>query len=143
MRILHGKKLRMSQEFLPNGQVLPVTIIVTESDPSVFTEGDTVFVEGTSKGKGFAGVVKRHGFHGHPASHGHKDQSRMPGSIGSTGPQRVIKGMKMAGRMGGEHVTISGLKVVKVDTEGKLLFLKGAVPGARNGLIKIRDANIA
>ncbi len=128
----------MTQEFLPNGEVLPVTIISTKEDPSIFTEGDMVFVQGTSKGKGFAGVVKRHHFHGHPASHGHKDQERMPGSIGSTGPQRVIKGLRSAGRMGGETVTISGLKVVKVDKEGQLLVLKGAVPGGRNSILKIR-----
>ena len=94
-------------------------------------------VTGVSKGKGFQGVVKRHGFHGSPASHGHKDQLRMPGSIGTTDPARVFKGKRMAGRMGTDQVTISNLEIVKVDIDNNLLYIKGAVPGARNGLVLI------
>lgn len=104
-----------------------------------FSEGETVSVSGVSKGKGFAGVVKRHGFHGHPASHGHKDSLRAPGSIGAGGVQRVMKGMRMAGRMGGERVTVKNVKVVKVDAEKGIMYLKGAVPGARNGLLIIKS----
>jgi large subunit ribosomal protein L3 len=106
--------------------------------PDAFTEGEMVSVTGTSKGKGFAGVMKRHGFHGHPASHGHKDSARAPGSIGAGGVQRVIKGMRMAGRMGGDRVTVKNVQVVKVDAEKGILYLKGAVPGARNGLVIIK-----
>ena len=92
---------------------------------------------GISKGKGFQGVVRRHGFHGSPASHGHKDQLRMPGSIGATGPARVFKGKKMPGRMGGEQVTVKNLEVADVDAEKNILALRGAVPGPRNGLIVV------
>lgn len=102
-----------------------------------FKSGDMVKVSGISKGQGFQGVVKRHGFHGHPATHGHKDQLRMPGSIGSTGPQRVFKGVRMAGRMGGETVTVTNLDVYEIDAENNLLFLHGAVPGPKGGLLLI------
>ncbi len=105
---------------------------------SIFEPGEKVQVTGISKGKGFQGVVRRHGFHGSPASHGHKDQLRMPGSIGATGPARVFKGTKMAGRMGGDGVTVKNLEVVEIDKENNQLFIKGALPGARNGLILIR-----
>jgi large subunit ribosomal protein L3 len=99
--------------------------------------GDKVQVMGFSKGKGFAGVVKRHGFHGHPPTHGHKDAERMPGSIGAGGVQRVFKGMRMAGRMGGDRVTIKNLEVVEIDDKNNILALKGAVPGARGALLVI------
>ncbi len=107
-------------------------------DAQTFSVGDVVEVTGTSKGKGFQGVVKRHGFHGHPASHGHKDQLRMPGSIGAGGPQHVFKGRRMAGRMGNETVTVKNLQVVEVRDKG-ILALKGAVPGARNSILEIRE----
>lgn len=103
----------------------------------VFAPGDKVKVTSVSKGKGFQGVVKRHHFHGHPATHGHKDQLRMPGSIGAGGVQHVRKGQRMAGRMGGEQVTVRNLEVVKVDSKKNLLYLKGAVPGGRNALVMI------
>lgn len=103
----------------------------------VFSDGDAVKVSGVSKGKGFQGVVKRHGFHGAPKSHGHKDQERMPGSIGAGGVQRVFKGKKMAGHMGDESVTVSGLKVVAIDAEKNIIYIKGAVPGARNSEVMI------
>lgn len=101
-------------------------------DATVFSPGDKVKVTGTSKGKGFQGVVKRWGFSGSPASHGHKDQLRMPGSIGSTGPAHVFKGTKMGGRMGGDQTTISNLEVVETDSKNSLFYIKGAIPG-RNG----------
>jgi len=102
-----------------------------------FVVGDVIAVQGTSKGKGFQGVVKRHGFKGGKASHGHKDQLRMPGSIGCTGPARVFKGMKMGGRMGGLNSTVTNLEIVEVDAEKNILYVLGAVPGCSNGLLKI------
>lgn len=106
-------------------------------DVSAFEVGDNIQVEGVSKGKGFQGVVKRHGFHGQDKTHGNKDQLRMPGSIGATGPAHVFKGQKMPGRMGGDQVTVKNLEVVEVDKENNILLIKGAVPGARNGLVLI------
>ncbi len=104
----------------------------------VFEPGDQVRVTGTTKGKGFQGVVKRYGFAGRPASHGHP-MSRTPGSIGpGTDPSRVIKGKKLPGRMGGVRATIGNLKVVRVDLERNLLFIKGGVPGSRNSYLLIQ-----
>lgn len=102
-----------------------------------FSAGDDVEVIGFSKGRGFQGGVKRHGFHGQKASHGHKDQERMPGSIGAGGVQRVFKGVRMAGRMGGDQITVKGLEIVSVDPEKNILYIKGALPGARNGLVMV------
>ena len=104
----------------------------------VFGAGDTVSVVGTTKGKGFQGVVKRWGFAGRPASHGHP-MSRTPGSIGpGTDPSRVIKGKKLPGRMGGVRATIDNLKIVRVDLERNLLFIRGGVPGSRNSYLLIQ-----
>lgn len=104
-----------------------------------FQEGQFVDVIGTSRGKGFAGAVKRHGFAGGPKSHGQSDRWRAPGSVGSTTfPGRTLKGLRMAGRMGGERVTVHGLEVVKVDRERGLLAVRGAVPGPRGGLVMVR-----
>lgn len=110
----------------------------TAVDVRQFVPGDKIKVTATSKGRGFAGVVKRHGFHGSPASHGHKDQLRKSGSIGSTAPQRVLKGMRMAGQMGNEQVTVRNLEVVEVRPKTHELLVKGAVPGARNTLVLIQ-----
>ena len=107
-------------------------------DVSAFTVGEVVNAIGISKGKGFQGVVKRYGFSGGRKSHGNKDQLRMPGSIGATAPAHVFKGKRMAGRMGGGQITMSNLKIVKVDKENNLLYIKGAVPGARNGLLWVK-----
>jgi large subunit ribosomal protein L3 len=113
----------------------------TKVDASLFQPGDRVDVIGTSKGRGFAGVVKRHGFSGGPKTHGQSDRHRAPGSVGSgTTPGRVFKGMRMAGRMGGERVTVKHLRVVQVDTERNLIALEGSVPGARNGLLLMRKS---
>lgn len=106
-------------------------------DVATFAPGDMVRVIGISKGRGFQGVVKRHGFHGSPASHGHEDQLRMPGSIGSKRQGPVQKGKRMAGRMGGEQVTIKNLEIVEVDLSNNILLIKGALPGARGTLLKI------
>jgi large subunit ribosomal protein L3 len=106
-----------------------------------FEAGQLVDVVGTSKGKGFAGVMKRHNFKGVSASHGAHRNHRKPGSIGaSSTPSRVFKGMRMAGRMGGERVTVQGLKVHAVDLEKGLLLVKGAVPGARGRIVFVRNA---
>lgn len=137
MKSILGKKQGMSQVFNEDGRVLPVTVIFVESDPSVFIPGELVRVSGISKGKGFQGVVKRHGFHGGPRTHGQKHSEREPGSIGSTGPQRVFKGVRMAGRMGGERVTVRNLTIAEVDREKNLLFVSGAVPGRRGTVLKI------
>ncbi len=104
----------------------------------IFAPGEIVKVTGVSKGRGFAGVVKRHGFGGGPKTHGQSDRLRAPGSIGqSSYPSRVFKGVRMAGHMGNKRVSVIGLKVVKVDPENNLLFIKGAVPGARNSFVEI------
>ena len=108
-------------------------------DVSVFQEGDKVKVSGISKGKGFAGVVKRWNFKGKAtATHGTKHELRAPGSIGSSFPERVLKGKKMAGHMGVERVTVKNLKIMKIDIENNLLAVKGAVPGGRGTLLEIR-----
>jgi len=104
-------------------------------DVSTFAPGDKVNIIAISKGKGFQGVVKRHGFSGGPKSHGQKDRHRAPGSIGASWPQHVIKGMRMAGRMGGDRVTVKNLEVIEVDSENNLIALKGAVPGRRGTLV--------
>lgn len=104
---------------------------------SIFEKGDKVQVTGVSKGKGFQGVVKRHGFRGSPATHGHKDQLRMPGSIGAGGVQRVFKGMRMGGHMGDAQVTVKNLEVVEIDAENNELLIKGALPGARGSLVLV------
>lgn len=103
----------------------------------VFAAGDTVKVTGASKGRGFQGVVKRHGFAGRPGGHGHP-LARNPGSLGpGTDPSRVIKGKKLPGRMGGHRVTVRNLEIVRVDAERNLLFVKGALPGVRNSTVFI------
>lgn len=108
-------------------------------DVSLFREGDVVDVTGTSKGKGFAGVVKRHRFRGGPKTHGQSDRHRAPGSSGATTtPGRVLKGTRRAGQMGNERVTIQGLEVVQSDPARNLLLVKGAVPGANEGLVLVR-----
>ena len=104
----------------------------------IFKAGDSIDVVGQSKGKGFQGVVRRHGFGGGRESHGSMFH-RAPGSIGASAfPSRVMKGMRMAGRMGGDQVTVKNLRVAKVDAENNLLYIRGAVPGGRNGLVYVR-----
>ena len=106
-----------------------------------FAEGELVDVTGTSKGRGFQGVVKRHGFRGGPKTHGQSDRLRVPGSIGSSAtPGRVFKGLRMAGRMGNDRVTIQNLKVLRVDPGRNLLLVQGSVPGANESLVIVRRA---
>jgi large subunit ribosomal protein L3 len=108
-------------------------------DAGLFQEGESVDIVGTSKGKGFQGVMKRHGFGGGPRTHGQSDRMRAPGSIGSgTTPGRVLKGTRMAGRMGNARVTVKKLQVVQSDPERNLLLVKGSVPGANGGLLTIK-----
>jgi large subunit ribosomal protein L3 len=102
-----------------------------------FSVGDKIKISSVSKGKGFQGVVKRHGFHGAIATHGTKDQLRMPGSIGATASARVFKGVRMAGRMGSDQVTTDNIEIVKIDLVNNLLYIKGAVSGGRNALVRI------
>jgi large subunit ribosomal protein L3 len=107
----------------------------------VFESGELVDVTGTSKGRGFQGGMKRHGFRGGPKTHGQSDRSRAPGSIGSSAtPGRVFKGLKMAGHMGHERVTVQNLRIVRVDPERNLLLIEGSVPGPNEGLLIIRRA---
>ena len=107
----------------------------------VFAAGETVDVTGTSKGRGFQGGVKRHGFRGGPKTHGQSDRHRAPGSIGSSAtPGRVFKGLRMAGHMGHERVTVQNLQVLRVDPERNLLLIEGSVPGPTKGLVVIRRA---
>ena len=113
-------------------------ILGEELNVNVFNEGDIVNISGTSKGKGFAGVMKRHGFGGGRASHGKNSVMRKPGSVGAgADPSRIWKGKKMPGRYGGTKVTSKGLEILKIDKENNLLFVKGSVPGANNGLLTI------
>ncbi|MEK7482083.1 MAG: 50S ribosomal protein L3 [Patescibacteria group bacterium] len=108
-------------------------------DVSQFQEGAKVKISGLDKGRGFQGVVKRHGFHGGPQTHGQKNRLRAPGSIGSTAPQRVIKGRKMAGHMGQERTSVKNLEIVSIDKDKNILMVKGAVPGARGTLLEISN----
>jgi len=110
-------------------------------DLSQFEAGDLIDITGISKGRGFAGVVKRHGFAGGPKTHGQSDRLRHPGSIGATtSPGRVLKGTKMAGHMGHERVTVRKLKIFRAEPERNLLLVRGAVPGANNGLLMIKKS---
>lgn len=128
-----GKEFKVLGEFKPTAdQALPN--LQDSVDVTVFAEGDKVRVSGISKGKGFQGGVKRHGFSGRNATHGVKHEQRTIGSTGNRFPQHVVKGRRMPGRMGAERITMKGLRVVRVDAERNILALKGAVPG-NNGMI--------
>jgi large subunit ribosomal protein L3 len=123
------KSLKVSEKDLKKGDEVDVTI---------FEIGDLVKITGISKGKGFAGGMKRHGFHGAPASHGHKSVKRHVGSIGGRFPQHVMKGLRMPGRMGGAKATSRGLRIASIDKENNLIAVKGAVPGNKGGVIIIQ-----
>ena len=110
-------------------------------DVGIFQPGDLVDVTGISKGKGFAGGLKRHNFGGGPKTHGQSDRARAPGSVGAgTTPGRVFKGTPMAGHMGSQTITTSNLKVVRVDTERNLILVKGSVPGSKNTILSIKES---
>lgn len=128
------KGIIMNDQKVLEGQVI--------SPRFFFKEGDTIDVAGTSKGKGFQGVVKRHGFRGGPRTHGQSDRERAPGSVGqTTTPGRIYKGKRMAGRMGGERVTIKNLSVIGISDDG-VIQVSGLVPGARNGLLEVSLTHI-
>jgi len=132
----------MTQIFDEEGKVYPVTRLeqTDVETETTLNEGDTVAVSGISKGKGFQGVVKRHGFKGGRRSHGQKHSEREAGSIGGGGRAggRVVKGMRMAGRMGGDRVTVKNLKVIKLVPESKEIYIGGAIPGRRGTKIEVR-----
>jgi len=127
-------------EFRDYGREVSLGDTLTVAD--LFAEGDKIHVVGTSKGKGFQGVVRRHGFAGvGDATHGQHNRQRAPGSVGaSSWPSRVFKGTRMAGRTGGDRVTVKGLRVVQILPDSNVLLVKGAVPGPKNGLLEIRKA---
>jgi large subunit ribosomal protein L3 len=134
-----GKGFEAIREFRADTSAEVGSII----DAAIFAVGDVVRVSGLTKGKGFAGVVKRHGFHGGPRSHGQKHTERSPGSIGGSGGRaggRVAKGIRMAGRMGSDRVTVTNLKVLAVDVKAGEIIVSGAVPGRRGTLLEVVSA---
>jgi large subunit ribosomal protein L3 len=134
----HVKSAQVSPKYIREFRVaeLPSDLKVGDTiDVSAFEVGDIIDATGTSKGKGFAGTIKRHNFNRHRKTHGGKGNTRKPGSIGSMYPQKIFKGKRMAGHMGAERVTVKNLEVAYVDPETNLIGVKGAVPGPRKGLI--------
>jgi large subunit ribosomal protein L3 len=152
MKQIIAKKVEMTQIFAESGEVFPVTLVVTEdvkgrtldTDSQGSTlelkEGDIVSVSGMSKGKGFQGVVKRHKFKGGRRSHGQKHSEREAGSIGGGGRAggRVVKGMRMPGRMGHDKVTVKNLKIIKILPDTNEIFISGAIPGRRGTKVEIK-----
>ncbi len=160
MKKIIAKKVNMTQIFDESGEVFPVTVVMVEAEKvagkgqtlgtdsqgltlkseNTFAVGEMVTVSGLSKGKGFQGVVKRHGFKGGPRSHGQKHSEREPGSIGGGGRAggRVVKGMRMAGRMGHTRVTVKNLRVIKVSPETREIFIRGALPGRKGTVLEIK-----
>lgn len=130
----------MNQIFGEGGRVYPATLIdLDESLPEDVVVSVPVIITGTSKGKGFTGVMKRHGFHGGPATHGQSDRARAPGSIGgTTTPGRVFRGKKMAGRSGHQRVTVKGLQVLEIAADRRQIAVSGAVPGARGSKLTLQ-----
>src|SRR3989344_8323359 len=140
-----GQKIKMTQIW-QDEKVIPVTVIkyVAEKDAELsIKEGDMVKVTGISKGRGFQGVVKRHGFRGGNKTHGNKRSLRAPGSIGSTAPQRVVPGRRMAGHMGMTQVSIKNLTVAAINKDESTIMLKGAVPGMRGSKIIVTTSHPA
>lgn len=135
----HLKKAKAKSKYLQevkvDGENLNLGDLIT---CDIFNEGDKVDIVGTNKGKGFAGVIKRHGFHRGPMSHG-SHHHRKPGSIGAMYPQHVFKGTKLPGQMGAEQVTVKNLRVEKIDKENNILAIKGAVPGPKKSLLLIKS----
>ncbi len=133
---MKGKEYKHIKEYRTAGDDL--SNIGEEVNVSFFKEGDSVKVSGISKGKGFQGGVKRHGFHGRNATHGVKHEERQIGSTGCRFPQHVIKGRKMPGHMGVDRVSVKNLKIMKIDSQNNLLVIKGAVPGPNGVLLEIK-----
>jgi large subunit ribosomal protein L3 len=144
---LEDKKVKKPQKSKPykhvkefsarGGSVLDGKTIGDKIDVSIFEKGDKVKISGISKGKGYAGAVKRWGFHGRNATHGTKHEERTIGSTGSRFPQRVIKGRKMPGRMGSERISVKNLKIEKIDLKNNIMAVRGAVPGRKGTLLEI------
>lgn len=141
MNTITAKKVGMTQLFDQHQRLIPVTVVklLSLESKSPFQANQILNVQGISKGKGFQGVVKRFGAKGAPSSHGRKHDLRRVGSIGSSFPERVVKGKRMPGRMGSKRLTIKNLQVVRVDSVNNLIAIKGALPGARGALIKIQN----
>jgi len=147
MKKIIAKKVNMTQIFSETGEIFPVTlvkelqgkILADDLQGLALQEGDVITVSGISKGKGFQGVVKRHKFQGGRRTHGQKHSEREAGSIGGGGRAggRVVKGMRMAGRMGGERVTVKNLKIIKILPETREIFIQGAIPGRRGSKVEI------
>ena len=138
---MKGKEYRFIKEYRTKAASLEEDSklnVGDEINASIFQEGQIIKVSGKSKGKGFQGGVKRHGFHGRNATHGVKHEQRTIGSTGTRFPQHVRKGRKMPGRMGFENVTVKNLKIMKVDKENNLLVIKGAVPGTTRTLLEVK-----
>lgn len=127
--------LKILKEFKTEEPNLKIGDII---DVTTFAVGDKIKVIGTSKGKGFQGVMRRHHFAGHKTTHGNKDQQRMPGSIGAKGPAHVMKGTRMAGRMGGGQVTVNNLEIAEIDEANNIILISGPIPGARNSVVYIK-----
>lgn len=134
-----GQMSQVLREIRTDGEDTGEMNIGTKLSADTFELGDSVQITGTSKGKGFAGTIKRHNFHRGPKTHGSHNY-RGPGSIGAGYPQHVFKGKKMAGRMGGDQVTVKGAKIALVDVERNLIGITGAVPGPRKGIVIVRTA---
>ncbi len=131
------------REFRPKqayGETLPTLAVGDTIDAGTFAPGDLVTISAVSKGKGFQGVVKRHGFGGGRRSHGQKHSEREPGSIGATGFKRVIKGMRMAGRMGSDRITVKNLTILQVNPAENIILVKGAIPGRKGTLVEVRNS---
>lgn len=140
--VLKGRKMNMSQIFLPTGKVVPVTVVELESalekeKADNFLEKNVV-ISGKSKGKGFTGAIKKWGFHKQGETRGASDKVRAPGSIGAQTPSRVFKGKKMAGHHGNVKVTVKGLKIVNIAPEKNQIMVSGPIPGARNSKVTIK-----
>jgi len=142
MKKIIAVKQKMSQIFDDSGNVVPVTLVAPkkQEDLEIFGKGEKVNVRAKSKGKGFQGVVKRHGFHGGPRTHGQKHSEREPGSIGPTAAQRVFKGIRMAGRMGGDNITVKNLKIVEVDKDKNQILISGAIPGHKGTIVEVYES---
>lgn len=135
--IIKGKKVKMTQIFTEEGKVIPVTVIRSEEKVDLNLKNRKVVVTGVSKGKGFAGVMKRWGFAGGQATRGQSNKPRSGGSIGAQTPGRVFKGKKMAGRLGNAKVTVKGLKIVDILEAENIFMISGPVPGAVNAKVKV------
>ncbi len=128
----------MTQIFQADGSLLPVTIVKTDTELNAEMENRSIEIIGKSKGKGFAGGMKKWNFKGQEMTRGMSDGPRKPGSPGAQTPGRVLRGKKMAGRLGNDKVTVRGIKIIKIDQEQKFVYVLGPVPGARNSKVEIK-----